>query len=203
DEWGTWWDVEPGTNPGFLYQQNTLRDAMVAALHFDVFHRFADRLTMANIAQTVNVLQAMLLTDPDGGPMVRTPTFHVFEMNKGHHDATSLPTHVAGPSRAVAGRDVPTVSASASTRDGSMLVSVTNVDLDAPVEIELQVRGGVVSDATGRVLSAGSAAAYNRPGAADVVSPVGLDHLERTPAGLRLTLPPHSFATVSATIQHA
>ena len=63
DEWGTWWDVEPGTNPGFLFQQNTLRDALVAGLHFDIFHRHAARLVMANIAQTVNVLQAMLLTD--------------------------------------------------------------------------------------------------------------------------------------------
>jgi len=203
DEWGTWWDVEPGTNPGFLFQQNTLRDAMVAAWHFDVFHRFADRLTMANIAQTVNVLQAMLLTDPDGGPMVRTPTFHVFEMNKGHHDATSLPTHVSGPSRTVAGRDVPVVSASASTKNGTALVSVTNVDLDAPLEVELQVRGATLSGATGRLLWADSANAYNRPGAADTVSPVRLEHLEQTPAGLRLTLPPHSFATVSATIQHA
>ena len=99
DEWGTWWDVEPGTNPGFLYQQNTMRDALVASLHFDVFHRHADRLVMANIAQTVNVLQAMLLTDDDGG-LVLTPTYHVFEMNKGHQDATSL---AGAPGRA-AGR---------------------------------------------------------------------------------------------------
>ena len=64
DEWGTWWDVEPGTNPGFLYQQNTLRDALVASVHFDVFHAAAERLVMANIAQTVNVLQAMMLDRP-------------------------------------------------------------------------------------------------------------------------------------------
>ena len=88
DEWGTWFHVEEGTNPGFLYQQNTLRDALVASLHFDSFHRHADRLVMANIAQVVNVLQAMLLTD--GDTLVRTPTYHVFEMNKGHHDADSL-----------------------------------------------------------------------------------------------------------------
>ncbi len=92
DEWGTWWDVEQGTNPGFLYQQNALRDALVASLHFDVFHRHAERLVMANIAQTVNVLQAMLLTDDTG--LVLTPTYHVFEMNKGHHDATAVPVHV-------------------------------------------------------------------------------------------------------------
>ncbi|WP_432499337.1 alpha-N-arabinofuranosidase, partial [Kineococcus gypseus] len=81
DEWGTWFDVEPGTNPGFLFQQNTVRDALVAAVHFDAFHAHADRLVMANIAQTVNVLQAMLLTD--GQALVLTPSYHVFEMNKG------------------------------------------------------------------------------------------------------------------------
>ena len=87
DEWGTWWNVEPGTNPGFLYQQNTLRDALVATLHLDAFHAHADRVVMANIAQTVNVLQAMILTDPDTGALVLTPTYHVFAMNTGHHDA--------------------------------------------------------------------------------------------------------------------
>jgi alpha-N-arabinofuranosidase len=88
DEWGTWWNAEPDTNPAFLYQQNTMRDALVASLHFDIFHRHARRLVMANIAQTVNVLQAVLFTDGDS--LVRTPTYHVFEMNKGHHDATSV-----------------------------------------------------------------------------------------------------------------
>jgi alpha-N-arabinofuranosidase len=88
DEWGTWFDVEPGTNPGFLHQQNTLRDALVASVHFDIFHRHAPRLTMANIAQTVNVLQSVLFTD--GDQLIRTPTYHVFEMNKCHHDAARL-----------------------------------------------------------------------------------------------------------------
>ncbi len=88
DEWGTWFDVEPGTNPGFLFQQNTLRDALVAGLHFDIFHRHAQRLVMANLAQTVNVLQSVLHTD--GAQLILTPTYHVFEMNKRHHDATRL-----------------------------------------------------------------------------------------------------------------
>ena len=73
DEWGTWYDVEPGTNPGFLYQQNTMRDAMVAALTLNIFNKHSDRILMANIAQTVNVLQAMILTDAE--KMVLTPTF--------------------------------------------------------------------------------------------------------------------------------
>ena len=201
DEWGTWWDVEPGTNPGFLFQQNTVRDAMVAAVHFDVFHRFADRLTMANIAQTVNVLQAILLTEPDGGALVRTPTFHVFEMNKGHHDATSLPTHVTGPTRTIGEREVPVASSSASTKDGSILVSVTNVDPDSPLEVEIVVRGGRLAAPVGRLLSADSMTAHNHPDAPDAVSPVALEGIRTTGSGLRLTLPPHSFATVTAVLE--
>lgn len=203
DEWGTWWDVEPDTNPGFLFQQNTIRDAMVAAWHFDVFHRYADRLTMANIAQTLNVLQAVLLTDPDGGDLVRTPTYHVFEMNKGHQDATVLPTTVAGPSRSIGGNDIPLTSASASTKDGRVLVSVSNVDLENPLEIELTFRGGTVSDASGRLLTADAPDAHNRPGAPDAVSPLPLEGIQVTADGLRLTLPPHSFATVSLQLDAA
>src|SRR5690606_6523979 len=119
DEWGTWWNVEEGTNPGCLYQQNTLRDALVASVHFDSFHRPSDRLVMANIAQSVNVLQAMILTDPDTGALVKTPTYHVFEMNTGHHDADLLDTHVVGSeTRSIDGRELPMISTSASIKDG-------------------------------------------------------------------------------------
>ncbi len=99
DEWGAWYDPEPGTNPGFHYQQNTLRDALVAALHFHIFHRHAGRVTMANIAQTVNVLQAMILTD--GAKMIVTPTYRVFEMYRVHQGATALPVVVQSPDYAV------------------------------------------------------------------------------------------------------
>ena len=93
DEWGTWYDVEPGTEPGFLYQQSTMRDAIVAALNFHIFHRHADRVVMANIAQTVNVLQSMILTDKE--KMLRTPTYWVFEMFKVHQGGTFLPGRAA------------------------------------------------------------------------------------------------------------
>jgi alpha-N-arabinofuranosidase len=96
DEWGTWWDVEPGTNPGFLYQQNTLRDALVAGLTLNIFNAYCDRVHMANIAQTVNVLQAMILTD--GPRMLLTPTYHVFEMYKVHQGGTLLPLSLSSDS---------------------------------------------------------------------------------------------------------
>lgn len=199
DEWGTWWDVEPGTNPGFLYQQNTMRDALVAALHFDVFHRLADRLVMANIAQTVNVLQAMLLTDEETGALVRTPTYHVFEMNKVHQDATSVPVHVRAPEaqREAAGRTVTTLSASASVHSGRCHISLTNTDLEREVLVDLDLRGATPAQVTGRVLSAQSSKRFNSAEHPDDVRP---EPLELTPSatGARFTLPPHSFAVVEA-----
>lgn len=198
DEWGTWWDVEPGTNPGFLYQQNTLRDALVASVHFDVFHRHADRLVMANIAQTVNVLQAMLLTDEETGALVLTPTYHVFEMNRGHHDAESLAVHVVdGPERSAAGdRPLDLVSASASLRDGRALVSLSNLDAERPLELALDLRGREVTGWQGRVLTADAPQAHNTADAPTAVSPTELVGIERDGSLLRLTLPPHAFATL-------
>jgi alpha-N-arabinofuranosidase len=92
DEWGTWWDTESGTNPRFLYQQNTIRDAVSAGIFLNAFNNHCDRVKMANIAQTVNVLQAMILTK--GEKMILTPTYHVFEMYKIHHDAVMLPVEL-------------------------------------------------------------------------------------------------------------
>ncbi|GAA3093337.1 alpha-L-arabinofuranosidase C-terminal domain-containing protein [Nonomuraea salmonea] len=165
DEWGTWWNVEPGTNPGFLYQQNSLRDALVASLHFDVFHRHADRLVMANIAQTVNVLQAMILTDPDSGALVLTPTYHVFEMNKGHQDAASLRVDLPDglPARQVDGTELRTVSLSASRKNGQVLISLSNLDAGEAADVELDLRGGAVAIARARILTAGDLRTHNTP----------------------------------------
>ena len=198
DEWGTWWDVEPGTNPGFLYQQNTLRDALVASVHFDAFHRHADRLVMANIAQTVNVLQAMLLTDPDTGSLVKTPTFHVFAMNTGHHDAQALAAHVVdADTRASDGRDLPLLSASASTKDGAALVSLSNLDAEQPRTVVLDLRGADVAGFSARVLTAASTAEHNTPQNPDAVAPAAHDGIRRHERGLEVDLPAHSYVTVS------
>ena len=201
DEWGTWWDVEPGTNPGFLYQQNTLRDALVASVHFDVFHAAAERLVMANIAQTVNVLQAMILTDPESGALVLTPTYHVFAMNAGHQDATRLEAHLLAPDlvRRVAEEDVPTVSVSASSKDGAVLVSASNLDLTEPVELTLDLRGGRLADLTGLVLTADRVDTSNDVDRPDAVAPQPLEVV--VDGGVvRLDVPAHSFVTVRGTL---
>ena len=197
DEWGTWFDVEPGSNPGFLYQQNTLRDALVASLHFDIFHRHADRMVMANIAQTVNVLQAMILTD--GAEMTLTPTYHVFEMNKRHHDAASLAVHLAGDGapRQVAGQDLQTLSASASTKDGRVLISLTNLDAAAAVTVELDLRGADFEVGEARVLAAARLQDFNVVGQPQNVSPRGFEAVRRSGRLLSVELPAHAFVTIT------
>jgi alpha-N-arabinofuranosidase len=109
DEWGGWYEVEPGTNPGFLYQQNTIRDAMLAGITLNIFNNHCDRVRMANLAQTVNVLQAVILTK--GTAIIKTPTYHVMEMYNIHQDATLLPIHIKSNDYVFEGEKLPAVSA--------------------------------------------------------------------------------------------
>jgi len=205
DEWGTWLDVEPGTNPGFLFQQNALRDALVASVHFDAFHRHADRLVMANIAQTVNVLQAMILTDEDSGALVLTPSYHVFEMNKGHQDAAHLPLRLRStvPVRAASSRgtapdaEVSLFSGSASVRDDRVLVSLSNLDDSSPMTVRLDLRGAPVGEPTARLLTADTLQAHNTTRRGDAVAPHAYDGARVDGGVLVVDLPAHSFATVS------
>jgi alpha-N-arabinofuranosidase len=206
DEWGTWWNVEEGTNPGFLHQQNTLRDALVASVHFDAFHAHAERLVMANIAQTVNVLQAMILTDEDTGALVLTPTYHVFRMNVGHHDASSLQVHLVAPEArvAVGGTDLATLSVSASTREGSALVSLTNLHAEEPATVVLDLRGRRVTGSRGRILTHSVLQAHNTAAEPDAVAPRDLAVFPDESAyghGIRVELPPHSYATLELALQ--
>ena len=153
DEWGTWHKEEPGTNPGFLYQQNTLRDAMVAALSLNYFNERCERIKMANIAQTINVLQALILTDKE--KMLLTPTYHVFEMYKVHHDATLLHASLKTPDYELDGEKLPMISASASkSADGNIHVSIVNIDPNNSNSLTIDVRGSDVSKVSGRILTA-------------------------------------------------
>jgi alpha-N-arabinofuranosidase len=140
DEWGNWHDVEPGTNPGFLYQQNTLRDALVASVNLDLFNKYARRVKMANIAQTVNVLQAMILTQDE--KLVKTPSFYVFKMYKVHHDATLLPSAIQGENYTLENESVPALSATASKdAAGKIHVTISNLNPTKALNVACDLRG--------------------------------------------------------------
>jgi alpha-N-arabinofuranosidase len=198
DEWGTWWDVEEGTNPGFLYQQNTMRDAFVAALTLNIFHHHCDRVHMANIAQTINVLQAMILTD--GARMTVTPTYHVFEMFKGHQDATYLPIHLSGADYEVGGQKIAAVSASASHKDGKILLSLAHTNPQSQTQIAIETRGADVKQISGRILRHDQLQAHNTFDAPDNVKPTNFDGAQLNGDKLTVTLPPASIVTLELSI---
>jgi alpha-N-arabinofuranosidase len=140
DEWGNWFDVEPETNPGFLYQQNSLRDAFVASLNLDLFNKYCRRVKMANIAQTVNVLQSMILTKED--EIVKTPSYYVFKMYKVHQDATMLPTDISSEDYLFNGKSIPALSASASKdTEGKIHITITNLNPHKDLRVNCDLRG--------------------------------------------------------------
>jgi alpha-N-arabinofuranosidase len=169
DEWGTWYTVEEGTNPGFLYQQNSLRDAIVAALNLNIFNNFCERLLMTNIAQTVNVLQAMILTRDT--EMIRTPTYYVYKLFVPHHDATLLPTQLKCTDYEFGIDKIPALNASASLdKNGKIHISVVNVNPLKMQTLECMIYGKKISEVTGKVLTAEAINAYNDFGKAEEVS---------------------------------
>lgn len=163
DEWGTWHPPAPGHHPRHLWQQNTMRDALVAALTLDIFNRHADKVVMANIAQMVNVLQSMILTD--GPRMLVTPTAHVYEMYRHHQGGTSLRTVIDSPgieiTAAGPGAELAALSGSASLRDGVITLSLVNTRADEPAEVDILLRGGACRDAAVRVLADADIHAHN------------------------------------------
>jgi alpha-L-arabinofuranosidase len=195
DEWGGWYDVEPGTNPAFLFQQNSMRDAMIAGITLNVFNNHADRVKMANLAQTVNVLQAVVLTD--GERMIVTPTYHVMEMYTVHHDALMLPVDVKSGLYTVGGKTLPAISASASRGiDGAVNVSLVNIDPGTSQEVVVDLRGGSYSSVTGRVLASGNMRDHNTFEAPEKVRPAGFTGARLKGSELRLQMPPCSVVVL-------
>ena len=153
DEWGTWYDVEPGTNPGFLYQQNTMRDALVAAINLNLFNKHCDRVKMANIAQMVNVLQAVILTD--GSKMVKTPTYHVFNMYKVHQNGELLDSYIETEEIGLEEQNmVPNLNESVSVdKNGVIHVTVANLSTTEDYEVEALLGGVKVKGVQGELLN--------------------------------------------------
>ena len=195
DEWGTWYDVEPGTNPGFLRQNNTLRDAIVAGLNLHIFQKHADRVTMANIAQMVNVLQAVILTDKE--KLLLTPTYHVFEMFKVHQGATSLKLDLTTPDYVYGAEKLPRVSASAS-RDaaGKVHVSLVNLHPSEPITVAATLAGVNATAVTGRILTAGAMDAHNTFAAPEVVKPAAFTGAKLADGKLTVELPAKSVVVL-------
>ncbi len=195
DEWGTWFKQTPGSHPGFLEQQNTIRDAVLAALNLHIFHKHADRVTMANIAQIINVLQAMIHTDKE--KMLLTPTYHVFEMFKVHQDATSLPVQLTTPDYAFGGEKIPAVSASAS-RDaqGRVHLSFANTNPNQAIVVDVTLTGVTATTVSGRVLTADAIDAHNTFAQPERVKPAAFDGAQLSGGTLKVTLPAKSVVIV-------
>ena len=195
DEWGAWYNVEPDTNPGFLYQQNTMRDALLASMTLDVFNKHCDRVVMTNIAQTVNVLQAVILTE--GNKMVLTPTYHVFDLYKAHQDAALVEHSVESATVGIGYAQVPDISLTASRKDNMLTVTLSNPALDRPAEIGLLANG--VHKGEGRLLT-GAMDAYNDFDNQANVAPQPLAGILINDSGVTCTLPPCSVAEITLTL---
>lgn len=152
DEWGTWYTVEPGTNPGFLYQQNTMRDALVAGITLNIFNKHSDRVKMANLAQIVNVLQSVILTD--GADMLLTPTYHVFNMYKYHQDAQLLESSVETEKIGVEEEwQVPNLTESVSMdEDGKIHITLTNLSLTEDYPVDTILTDYKAEEVTGEIV---------------------------------------------------
>jgi alpha-L-arabinofuranosidase len=191
DEWGTWYDVEPGTNPGFLYQQNSLRDALVAGINLNIFNNHADRVRMANIAQMVNVLQSVILTKDE--KMVLTPTYHVFDLYKVHQGALLLPVEMEPAEYELAGEKIPAVSVSAS-RDqaGKIHVTFCNLDPNRINTVTADLRGARATKISGQILTASAINAHNTFEKPNQVQVASFGNAKLTSLGFQVPLPPKS-----------
>jgi alpha-L-arabinofuranosidase len=195
DEWGIWTDPEPGSTPGFLFQQNSMRDALVASLTFDIFHNYADRVPMANIAQMINVLQAMILTE--GDRMVLTPTYHVFNMYKLHQDATFIPVSIQSENYSYDGESFPAITGTASVKDGKVSVGMSNLHASKSIPVKVDLSGGNLTGVKkATILTAPAFNSYNYWDNPNVVSPVEFTAFNLSDGLLDVEMPPYSVVVI-------
>ncbi len=191
DEWGIWTDSEPGSNSSFLYQQNSLRDALIAGSILNIFNNRADRIRMANLAQTVNVLQALILTDKE--KMILTPTYHVFDLYQVHQDAKLIPFLIKTPDY-VSGEDkLPAVNVSASMDDtGKVHITLVNIDPNNAITISGVLNGFIWKNVTGRIVTSKNVTDHNKFDNPEVVKTATFNGAKKTKDGLSVELPAKS-----------
>ncbi|MEQ8552568.1 MAG: alpha-L-arabinofuranosidase C-terminal domain-containing protein [Cyclobacteriaceae bacterium] len=198
DEWGGWYDVEKGTNPGFLYQQNTMRDAMLAGMTLNIFNNHANRVKMANLAQAINVLQAVILTDEE--KMILTPTYHVMNMYKVHHDAQLLPISVSNSSVYKNGdSELPAVSVSASQKEGVINVSIVNIDPNKRNEVILNIDGVSKLQVNGEILKSAKIQDHNTFNNPEKIVPLEFKEFKKKGNELTVSLPAASVVMIQLT----
>jgi alpha-N-arabinofuranosidase len=196
DEWGSWYAATPGTNPGFLEQQQTIRDAVLASLHLNIFINHCERVRIANLAQTVNVLQAVAFTEQGGGRLVLTPTWHVFALYAAHQGAQRLRLETTAANFQHAGREYPAVSATASlAADGAVNLTLCNTDSEHAVEIELALGGRGLSAPTAQVVAAGKMTLCNTFDQPHAIGTRPLEGVTVKDGKVHATLPPGSVAS--------
>ncbi len=196
DEWGVWTDVEPGTNPGFLYQQNSLRDALVAASNLNIFNNHCDRVRMANLAQTVNVLQALVLTDKE--KLVLTPTYSVFDLYQVHQDAQLIPLTLDAPSYTVSGQSIPAVNASASMDStGTVHISLVNLNPHEAITLHTSLTNIRWKSVHGRLLTSPKFTDINTFDNPEYVHIVDFNGISREGDGVSVVLPPTSVVMLT------
>jgi alpha-N-arabinofuranosidase len=195
DEWGNWFQVEPGTNPGFLYQQNTMRDAVTAAIHLNIFNQHADRVKVANLAQMVNVLQSVILTKDD--KMVLTPTYYVFRMFKVHQEAQLLNIDIRSEDYVYGDKRIPAISASASIdKEGKIHISLANLNPNKEITITCPLIGDKYNKVSGEVLTANEMTAYNSFEKPETVKPALFSGFKMNDGVLTITMPSKSVVVL-------
>jgi alpha-N-arabinofuranosidase len=195
DEWGGWYNVEEGTNPEFLYQQNTMRDALIAGASLNIFHKHADRVKMANLAQTVNVLQAVILTE--GEKILLTPTYHVLKMYNVHQDAQLIPVAFEAPQYKVNGESLPAVSVSASKNQKEEVhISLVNIDVKKANVFKIDLSAFIVKKIAGQILSSSKLQDHNTFEKPNVLMPKEFKDFKYRNGILEVTLPPFSVVVL-------
>ena len=195
DEWGGWYDVEPGTNGAFLYQQNSMRDAMIAGLTLNIFNNHCGRVRMANLAQMVNVLQAVVLTKDE--KLVLTPTYHVMEMYNVHQDALMIPLVMTSNDYIMGDKKIQAVSASASRdKSGAIHISLVNMDASKQQDFSINLGDLKVKDVSGRILQSGKLQDHNTFDKPVTVTPKAFNDARINGQQLNLSLPPFSVVVL-------
>ncbi len=198
DEWGGWYEVEPETNPGFLYQQNTMRDAMLAGMTLNIFNNHAKRVKMANLAQAINVLQSVILTN--GNRMILTPTYHVMEMYKVHQDATQIPLELFTDNFEFGQESIPALSASASKdREGKVHLSLVNIDPSERKKVSVALGGIKVSKIEGRVLKSENLRDYNTFEKPETIKPAAYNEARLEEGNIEIDIPAFSVIVLELT----